>query len=94
MLTNDEAISPNRIMRMMIINAISNTIMNIIIEVIEVIVKTPYLLSLAAAPLGVSDLTKMPSFSTPDSVPTPRPIILSPRPPSPGDKRTQGINIK
>lgn len=43
-----------------------------------------YLPSAAAAPPSVSDFTKIPSFSTPVSVPTPRPIMLNPSPLSSG----------
>ena len=59
------------------------------IHTISVILKL-YLPSAAAAPPSVSDLTKIPSFSTPVSVPTPRPIILNPSPLS-SENKTQQI---
>ena len=48
-------------------------------QIVTVEIKTN-LPSIAAAPPSVSDLTNIPNFSTPVSVPTPKPIILNPRP--------------
>lgn len=46
-----------------------------------------YLPSCCAAPPSVKVLMKMPSFSRPASAPTPMPMMLSPRPSEPAQKR-------